>query len=1020
MKPSRESGAFGIRHFVNMCAFTGLLMVLPLMGCGGDAATPSTDTSPDTVQDTSPDAALDTAEDTAQDSIQDSAMDTTPDVGPDVDLSQIDPVASSVFTSGESKPADGLTDFEIVVTVVDGAGQPIQGASITLETDGSPGLIIYQPLATDDLGTTTGRVLAIDGGTYAVAARVGQGDDSVLLAQEASLTFTGCTTTPDYYRRGVRGPVFSICTGCHNEYGLAIEEPWKSLSMWHIDDRIDDGTVANTLATLSPLASKTTPIGNDETMPALLAKPQGLGGHVGGKLIQAGSPAHANLTAFVSRLNNGDTCAEPATDIFDGVTLLSDKDTLHKAALMLTGREPTASEAQMLANSGDLEQVIEEYLLTSSRFSIRLQDLYNDVLLTDRYLGYFKLIAHLAEADFSNRFYFRKYNDALPQYNNATYTCGSPGNGEPCCEDVDPYKDLECPDSGVMVPFCRHADAYAVQNLRRQSLALIAHVVKNDKPFTEILTANYVMVNPALARIFGVLDTPDGVSFDDHCDLEDWKPVKLEMAVQQGVTEENAYPSGLIPHAGIFSTHTFMNRYTTTTTNLNRHRAASVMKKFLDIDIEKLLAFTVEAGGEQTLNATKDDPVCRVCHAAMDPVAGAFHKWTGIGRVRRGRVWHVCTQYLEKNCIDDSDCVQDGICVDEVCVAPGYEAYLCVRPIGYKGEQVEAPADRAPLRWMTAKMAQDPRFASATVKTMLTLLTGREVLTAPADPADPSYAAQMRAYIAQEAEVARVTTLFVGNDYDLKTAIAALVIGQWFRAANGNVSGAAEAALLAGQVGGGRLLTPEELALRIRDVTGFPWITLGGRQDSLLSTTKGYLTIYGGIDSKAITQRMRDPFAVASAVSRRMANEMGCVAVPQDFAWTNPLDRKYFALIDPTANTLDGNGVPSNIGDIEETIELLHAAFLNEAAPAGSEAHQETYDLLLAVWQGGLQRVTDGTEPAALPSRCQATQDLLEYKSFANSSNPNRIPIVTDPNYVIRAWMAVANYLLSDARFLLN
>ena len=790
----------------------GIIAGLFLMGCGGGATTPSTDTAPDTA----------------------------PDTVPDVDLSQIDPAASSVSTSGGSKAADGLTDFEIVVTVVDQAGAPIAGAPITLETDGSPGLIVFQPVATSDEGITTGRVLAIDGGTYTIGARVGQGDDSVLLTQEASLTFTGCTTTPDYYRRGVRGPVFSICTGCHNDYGLAIEEPWKSLSVWHIDDRIDDGTVANTLATLSPLAAKTTSIGIEETLPTLLAKPQGYGGHIGGKLIEAGSPAHAHLQAFVSRLNSGDTCTEPAADIFDGVTLLSDEDTLHKAALMLTGREPTPTEAQLLANSGDLEQVIEEYLVTDSRFFVRLQDLYNDVLLTDRYLGYFKLIAHLGQADFSDRFYFRKFKEGQSHYNNATYTCGTPGNGEPCCEDADPQKDIKCNDNGVMVPFCNYMDAYAVQNLRRQGLALIAYVVKNDKPFTEILTADYALVNPALARIFGVLDTPNGVSFDDHCDLEDWKPVKLKMANQQGVTEQNTYPSGLIPHAGVFSTHTFMNRYATTTTNLNRHRAANVMKKFLDLDIERLLAFTVEQGTEQQENPTKDDATCRVCHAVMDPVAGAFHKWTGIGRVRRGRVWHVCTEFLEKNCTVVSDCDAEDICVDQVCVAPGYESYLCVRPIGYKGEKLEAPGDRAPLRWMTAKMAEDPRFPSATVKTMLTLLTGRDVLSAPADPADPSYPAQMRAYIAQEAEVARVNPLFVANNYDLKTAITALVTGKWFRAANANVSGGQEAALLAGQVGGGRLLTPEELALRIRDVTGFPWITLGGRDDSLLSTTKGY------------------------------------------------------------------------------------------------------------------------------------------------------------------------------------
>lgn len=62
-------------------------------------------------------------------------------------------------------------------------------------------------------------------------------------------------------------------------------------------------------------------------------------------------------------------------------------------------------------------------------------------------------------------------------------------------------------------------------------MVLIVYVVKNDKFFIEILIVDYVMVNFVLVWIFGVLDMFNGVSFDDHCDLEDWKFVKLEMVV---------------------------------------------------------------------------------------------------------------------------------------------------------------------------------------------------------------------------------------------------------------------------------------------------------------------------------------------------------------------------------------------------------------------------------------------------------------------------------------------------------
>ena len=35
------------------------------------------------------------------------------------------------------------------------------------------------------------------------------------------------------------------------------------------------------------------------------------------------------------------------------------------------------------------------------------------------------------------------------------------------------------------------------------ALELIAHVVENDRPYTEILTADYIMANPFAARAYG-------------------------------------------------------------------------------------------------------------------------------------------------------------------------------------------------------------------------------------------------------------------------------------------------------------------------------------------------------------------------------------------------------------------------------------------------------------------------------------------------------------------------------------
>jgi hypothetical protein len=477
-----------------------------------------------------------------------------------------------------------------------------------------------------------------------------------------------------------------------------------------------------------------------------------------------------------------------------------------------------------------------------------------------------------------------------------------------------------------------------------------------------------------------------------------------------------------VPHAGVLSTHTFLNRYMTTNTNLNRHRAAMVYQKFLDIDIQGLQSTIVGQDTALPSNPTLAGKSCKVCHAAMDPLAAGFTKWAPNGQVRRGRVAHVCTQFLEGSCAQDSECSTNEICYENKCVNEGYQPDLCVRPIGHRGVQLPANQERAPLRWMAQQLAQDPRFASTTVKTLLGLLTGRAALAAPADPRDPSYGAQTRAYLAQEAEVARVTPVFVDSGYNLKTAITEIVAGPWFRAidAPAGLSPLTEEGLLAGRVGGGQLLTPEELNARIRDLTGFPWITIAGRGDSLLSAKQGYLTLYGGLDSDTITRRTRDPFPVAANVARRMANEMACLVVPQDLAWLNPDDRRFFAAIDMPPAGLDANFQPMDGLAIEETIEWLHALLLNESAPPGSEAFEETYNLLLTVWQAGRQRVLDGTESANLPARCRATKDYLEGVPFAESSQPGRTAVSDDATYAIRAWMAVVSYLLSDGRFLLH
>ena len=206
----------------------------------------------------------------------------------------------------------------------------------------------------------------------------------------------------------------------------------------------------------------------------------------------------------------------------------------------------------------------------------------------------------------------------------------------------DGHVDKTCKNRiGATKAFANTGSTNIRASLRREALALLAYVVKNDLPLTEILTADYTVVNPLTARIYHE-PTHNDLSelidaFEDDCNLDDWKLVRLNTKATQnpGLTHQ-------FPHAGVFPARSYLTRYSDTPTNLSRLRSKTLYKKFLDIDIDHLFRFKVGQGVEELTNPTLDGFSCRVCHAAMDPVGYAFHKRTPNGAFRIGNSRAVC------------------------------------------------------------------------------------------------------------------------------------------------------------------------------------------------------------------------------------------------------------------------------------------------------------------------------------------------------------------------------------------
>ena len=273
----------------------------------------------------------------------------------------------------------------------------------------------------------------------------------------------------------------------------------------------------------------------------------------------------------------------------------------------------------------------------------------------------------------------------------------------------------------------------------------------------------------------------------------------------------------------------------------------------------------------------------------------------------------------------------------------------------------------------------------------------------------------------------RVADVLVASNHNAKQAIVALLSGPYAAAQTisptPNEGSPRENELLLGQIGGGKMFTPTQLNRRIQATVGLKWYSnaqISRDLPALLDLRLGYQLLYGGIDSGSITARERVPSPVTAAVASRMANEVACFAVAQDFTWADALDRHLFQFveIDTVPKDEDGNPIEANMAAIEANIEHLHAFILGEDISNNLEERTATKELFLEVWDAYNETGSD-----ALNSKCQALYDLDVsdgLKFYPDDGSGPRNKIDSDPNRTIRSWMAVVSYLLSDLYFLME
>ncbi len=723
-----------------------------------------------------------------------------------------------------------------------------------------------------------------------------------------------CVSTERYFSEQVWTPILNTtCVGCHNAQGQARDSAMVLQSPSQL------GFMEHNLETVRNIAGF-----EFDGESVLLLRPTGRIEHPGGALIVEGSDEYKALAELVERFNNPVDCVDtgPDVDVFDDLVFLDTGALLRKAALNLVGRLPTLDEENAVVDGGEssLDAVLVG-MMAEEAFLDRVKEIYNDHLLTDRYLGGNDATNLLNADDYPDRRWY----------------------------DNDEYSVSD----DVRAAGKQHAN----DSLAREVLDLIAHVVREGKPFTEVLTADYILVNGLSARIYGV---EDRVSFDDETDPTELKPVKL--------------PG--VPHSGLLTSPMFLNRFPTTATNRNRHRSRVVQNLFLATDVLKLAERPIDPTSIEDHNPTQFNANCTVCHEVVDPIAGTFQNWNDRGRFAPTEEgWH-----------------QD------------------MRPPGF-GDDVMPPArSGTALKWLAERIVADSRFARGALHVLFEGITGQRPVAAPIDTSSPTFAQDQAAFEAQDAIFSAIATTFAESDHDLKTLVLEIVKSEYFRIDNAAPRQEGEPAIGAA-LGMGRLLTPEQLHRKIEAVTGYPWRRRVQDRDYLLGD---YRIFFGGIDSDGVTERITAPNGIMANVVWRMANEVGCTSVARDLSLDGEA-RRLLPHIETSFEPEDENGfeIPQAVAAIKANIVHLHAHVLGERLTESDPEVTRTYEIFYETWKEGKALVESDDLSNQVDGECRSQTDY-----WTGEDLPEDRQVRYDTNYTIRSWAAVMTYLLSDFRFL--
>jgi hypothetical protein len=704
----------------------------------------------------------------------------------------------------------------------------------------------------------------------------------------------------EFFRDNVDSGVQSHCLTCHRAGGSAPESGARLV--------LGENTQENHSAFVSLFHYA------DVSQRYVLSKITGGTAHGGGAVVAEGSTLYRAFEDYLALLQGDDGGSSVEEDFWNGTEAESREVTLRRAALLFSGEVPGHGAIEVAKESDEKLRFRVLTTMQGEGFRDFLMGGANDQLL----------ISGLANGiDFNISTY-----DRYPML--AELMRGLPDERP---EEFEDYHDR---------PYLARGDAQWMftQAVGREPLELIAHVVMTDRPYTEVLTADYTMVN-AFSDLAYRSETGFSHEFADEDGFYDRRPFGIfkpgyndghiphdeeyEYNEEEGKFSFSDYQQW--PHAGVLSTQAWLARYPSTDTNRNRARARWTYFHFLGVDIEKSAPRSTDPDAlADTDNPTMKNPACTVCHERLDPVAGAYQSFGDIG--------HYLDQFGGRDSL--SDAYKCPECYGGELGSTDYQEgdtwYRDMRTPGFEGERAGTEFQDS-LQWLAQEIVTDPRFAAATVRFWWPAVFGSEPLSPPADATADDADQHIRAFNAQESLVAELAAEFQASNFDLKSLLADMVMSPWYRHSSLSDSGDFEARQVElATVGRGKLLTPEELDRKNRAVFGRTWRQWGdgsnphslGLETAFVGQWAPFSTFYGGIDGAVVTKRNRNLTPLMSNVTESMAIDLACQVVIEDFN-RSPSERKVFRRVD--RHTIPGEikrTETSLRGKVDDTGQMLN------------------------------------------------------------------------------------------------